>query len=592
MFINSLASILGDGGVFGNPQKNFSRKMIADYSIPPNTIGMKICLAQLNPVIGELTGNTVKVIDAIKKAKKEGAELVVFPEMTLCGYSPEDLLLHKSFMFRMEAKLNEVIEASKGISVIVGLIRYGEENEVGEKPLFNSAAIITDGKLQGFYDKQLLPTYDVFTERRYFSRGTKSKVWEIAGKKVGVIICEDMWQCAGYELSGCNYPWDPVRDLAPHKPDVLVNLTASPFCADKFEVRVKVCQAAASILKCPVVYVCQVGANNQLVFDGYSLVVEKDQTLRQVAKGFEEDSMMADTGNLPPPMPFLPDVKTDVYRALVLGIRDYFAKSHFEKALIGLSGGIDSSVAACIAVDALGAENVMGISLPSQYSSKESVEDAEKLAQNLGIEYKEIPINAIFKKTLDVLSPEFKKKEHDETEENLQARIRGNILMAFANKENRLVINTGNKSELALGYCTLYGDMVGAISVLGDVTKTGVYRLGHFINEKYHRIPARVFYKPPSAELRPDQTDQDNLPPYDQIDKVIEGYIIKHLSLEDISYWYHIPLSIVNQVVSLIFKGEYKRRQAPPALRVSSNAFGAGQHRPLHCSGTEPDIML
>ena len=515
---------------------------------------MKILVAQLNPIIGDIVGNKDKVLDAMRVAKNQGIDLVIFPEMTLCGYAPEDLVLHRSFIEEMEENLNEIVKASHGITALVGLVRKNNVHE--EKGLLNSAAVISDGKLLGFHDKWLLPTYDV-------------------------LICEDMWQNAGEEISGTSYPWDPVKELMIYKPDILFNLTASPFQSRKTDIRIEVCRAAAKTLKCPVVYACQVGANGSVIFDGYSLFVDALGELKQVAKGFQEDYMVIDLNAKGSPLPMY-----DMFAALKLGVHDYFKKSGQKRAMVGLSGGIDSALVAVIAKEALGRENVCGIYMPTRYSSKESYEDAKQLAENLNIEFKTIDIDPIFQNILDQLDPYFKEEPEDLTEENIQARIRGLILMAFANKFHALLLCTGNKSELALGYCTLYGDMCGALSVIGDVLKTECYELAYWINREKEIIPNNTLKKEPSAELRHHQKDSDTLPPYETVDKVIRGYVEEYQSIEEIAKANHFDEELVRGVVRRIYKAEHKRRQAAPSLRISKKSFTTGRRKPLHFSGS------
>lgn len=549
---------------------------------------MKVLIAQLNPIIGDLKGNTAKVLKTLDWAREQQVDIVCFPEMTLCGYAPDDLVLHESFVDEMEKHLDTIVRESKGIACLVGLIRRNSQRE--EKGLLNSAAVISHGKLLGFHDKWLLPTYDVFNERRYFSRGKTVQVFSIKGKRVGVVICEDMWQNAGEDISGTTYPWDPVKELAVYKPDILFNLTASPFQSRKADVRVQICQAAAQTLHCPVVYTCQVGANGPVVFDGYSLFVDERGELRQMAKGFQEDFMIVDIDKKPNLIPYEHDSMYDTYAALRLGVRDYFVKSHQTKALIGLSGGIDSSVVACIASDAIGPDNVHGIFLPTRFSTKESYEDAKQLAENLGIGFDVINIDDTYQHFLDLLEPylhvETEIQMQDVTEENLQARIRALILMAFANKRKALLLCTGNKSELALGYCTLYGDMCGAISVIGDLLKTETYQLAHWLNREGEVIPKSVVEKEPSAELKHHQRDTDTLPPYEIVDQVIRGYVEEAASLEEIAKQHHLDLELVRSVVHRIYKAEHKRRQSAPSIRISKKSFSFGRQKPLHYVGT------
>src|SRR3990167_9394111 len=451
---------------------------------------MRIYVGQLNPIVGDLEGNTDKVLETMEKARAEKADLVVFPEMTLCGYMPEDLVLHGSFIRAMEDELDRVVRASKGLSVICGVIRQNPFHE--EKNLLNSAAIIEDGQLMGFHNKWLLPTYDVFDERRYFARGKVLRAWHIAGVKVGVLICEDMWQNAGESISGTTYPWDPVKALAIYKPQIVVNLTASPFQAKKKYVRVEVCKAAVRTLNCPVLYVCQVGANGPIVFDGYSLYVDVKEELRFVAAGFREDFFLLDTEKEPPAVRFENDPIDEMISAIVLGIRDYFGKSGQERALIGISRGLDSALVAAFAAMALGKDRVMGLYMPTRYSTEQGKIDAEALAINLGIRFEIVPIDDTLTHMIELLQTQFSTVPDGIVEENLQARIRGMVLMAFANQYASLVLSTGNKSEFAMGYCTLYGDMVGAISPIGDVLKTDCYELARRLNRDKEIIPDSI----------------------------------------------------------------------------------------------------
>jgi NAD+ synthase (glutamine-hydrolysing) len=538
---------------------------------------MRIVVAQMNPTIGDLEGNTAKVLKVLERARARGADLVLFPELTICGYLPEDLLFHASFIDAMEKCLEKIVRDSSRLLVYVGLVRRNLGS--GEKPLLNSAAIIQDGKLLGFYDKCLLPTYDVFDERRYFEPGNQMKVVEFKGKKIGVIICEDIWQHAGYVES--RYGSDPVIDLIPHKIDLLLNLSASPYQFQKPDRRVNVCAKAAKTLKCPVILCCQVGGNDQLIFDGYSVYVDETGTLRQLGAGFAEDEMVIDLDAPACPCTFHYDPMEDLFKALVLGVRDYFYKQGFKKGLVGISGGIDSALVACIAVEALGKENVLGLNMPSRYSSPESLMDAERLAHNLEIPLKRISIDAPFDDYLKLLDPYFEGKSPDVTEENLQARIRGMILMGLSNKLGYIVLSTGNKSEMAMGFCTLYGDMCGGLSVISDVTKEQVYALSRWINRNRERIPNSTIDRPPSAELRPNQKDTDTLPDYAIVDTVLKAYVEDYLSPDEISRKYQLPIEVVLDLVHRIHAAEYKRRQAAPGLRVSKKAFRVGRKYPI-----------
>ncbi|PCI96209.1 NAD+ synthase [Candidatus Aerophobetes bacterium] len=540
---------------------------------------MKIVVAQINPKIGDLDGNTRMITDTIQEARDDGYDLVLFPELTICGYAPEDLLLHNSFIDGMQQHLEQIIKASHGIAVIVGLAR--RNLFYGEKGLFNSVAIIQDGHLLGFQDKWLLPTYDVFNERRYFEPGQETRIWDIKGKRVGIVICEDIWQHAGY-VDLTSYERDPIQELVKYKPDLLLNSSASPYQFQRPDVRIKVCEKASRSLNCPVILCCQVGSNDQIIFDGYSVYISKEGTLCRLGKGFQEEKMCIDLDHPSCEASFEYNPMNDLFEALVLGVKDYFKKSNFEKACLGLSGGIDSALVACIAKEALGEENVIGVCMPSKYTSDESIEDAHALAKNLGIKCIDIPIKPGVETLLTTLHPFFEGKEEDVTEENLQSRIRGIILMSLSNKHNYIVLSTGNKSETAMGYCTLYGDMCGGLGVIGDVVKTKVYELCRFLNSKKPgTIPQRIIDKPPSAELKPNQIDLDALPDYQIVDHVLEGYVEDYLRVDNIAEKYKIPVETVMNLVRKIHRAEYKRRQGPPILRVSKKSFGVGRHYPI-----------
>lgn len=539
---------------------------------------MKVLMSQLNPTIGDIAGNTKKIIECLSSARDQGIDVVLFPELAICGYPPQDLLLRKGFVAAIKGALDQIIQASSGLFVVVGVIR--KNPQPGEKPLLNSAAVIENGRLIGFQDKWLLPTYDVFDERRYFEPGTETQIWEYKGVKYGITICEDIWGHAGC-VDLTHYAHDPIRALKAHHPDVLLNLSASPYHYQKPDTRAHVCVQAAKTLGCPILLCCQVGGNDQLVFDGYSMYVDKDGQLGQIAKGFEEDQLIIDLSQKANAGSLRYDPLHDLYSALVLGVKDYFYKSGFKKACLGLSGGIDSALVACIAVEALGKENVVAIAMPSRFSSIESLQDARSLALNLGITLEEVSIETPFQSFLDLLGPYFENRVADVTEENLQARIRGMILMAFSNKFGYVVLSTGNKSELAMGYCTLYGDMCGGLSVISDVIKTQVYTLSRWINRNREIIPVSTIDKPPSAELKPNQKDTDSLPDYDIVDKVLQGYIEDYLSPEETATQYQLSLELVLDLVKRIHKAEYKRRQAPPGIRVSKKAFPVGRRYPI-----------
>ena len=539
---------------------------------------MRILLAQLNYLVGDVSGNTGKILGAMDEARKMQADGVLFSELALCGYPPEDLLLHDAFLKKVESALEEIGRASHGLFVVVGTIRKNPDNF--GKPLHNSAAVFSDGRLLGFHDKWLLPTYDVFDERRYFAPGRDVSVWEHRGKKIGITICEDLWQHAGY-VGFEGYDRDPVKAFASQSLDCMLNLSASPYHQKKAHQRLEVGAKAALSLQCPVLLCCQVGANDALIFDGYSFCVDHEGRLVAQACGFEEETLLVDLGSSHLQAREALHLMEDLYKALVLGVRDYFRKTGNTKACLGLSGGIDSAVVACIAVEALGKENVVGIAMPSRYSSKASSIDAKDLARHLQIECLEIPIEPPFQSFLSLLQSAFQGKKEDVTEENLQARIRGVLLMAFANKHKYLVLNTGNKSELALGYCTLYGDMCGALGVLADVLKTEVYALALWINHKQEIIPLSTIEKPPSAELRPNQKDSDTLPPYEILDKVIVGYLEEELSCQEMALRWGLHEKEVLSLLRRMDAAEYKRQQAALGLRVSKKAFQIGRRYPI-----------
>jgi NAD+ synthase (glutamine-hydrolysing) len=539
---------------------------------------MKVLMSQLNPTVGDIAGNTKKIIECLSSARDQGIDVVLFPELAICGYPPEDLLLRKGFVAAIKGALDQIIQASSGLFIVVGVVR--KNPQPGEKPLLNSAAVIENARLIGFQDKWLLPTYDVFDERRYFEPGTETQIWDYKGVKYGITICEDIWGHAGC-VDLTHYGHDPIRALKAHHPDVLLNLSASPYHYQKPDTRAYVCVQAAKTLGCPILLCCQVGGNDQLVFDGYSMYVDKDGQLGQIAKGFEEDQLIIDLSQKGNAGSLRYDPLHDLYSALVLGVKDYFYKSGFKKACLGLSGGIDSALVACIAVEALGKENVVAIAMPSRFSSIESLQDARSLALNLGITLEEVSIEMPFQSFLDLLGPYFENRVADVTEENLQARIRGMILMALSNKFGYVVLSTGNKSELAMGYCTLYGDMCGGLSVISDVVKTQVYTLSRWINRDREIIPVSTIDKPPSAELKLNQKDTDSLPDYDIVDKVLQGYIEDYLSPEETATKYQLSLELVLDLVKRIHKAEYKRRQAPPGIRVSKKAFPVGRRYPI-----------
>ncbi len=539
---------------------------------------MRILLAQINTTVGDLEGNCKKIIEVIAKGQSQEVDLVLFPELALSGYPADDFLLLPHFTEALDHYLEKIVEASCDITVVVGTPKLNQTN--GQRRLCNSAAIIHNQTLIGLQDKTLLPTYDVFNELRYFDPATKSYVWNLCGKKVGITICEDIWHHAEF-VENIGYQTDPVEELSKQSPDFVLNLSASPFRMNKCQDRIKVCQKAAKTLNCPILLCNQVGGNDSLIFDGYSLAVNHDGKLIEHAKGFEEDCCIVDLEKPYIPKTFEVDKDEALHQALVLGIRDYFQKLGLKKACLGISGGIDSAVVASLAVDALGKENVMGILMPSRFSSEQGIEDAQKLVNNLGIAHEYISIEEPFQCYLDLLEPYFKGRPYDATEENLQARARGMILMAFSNKFGYIILSTGNKSELAMGYATLYGDTVGGLAVLSDVSKEQVYALARHANRKQEVVPQNIIDKPPSAELREGQLDSDTLPDYEIIDTVVSAYVEEHLSPESIAERYGYPLDLVEDLVTKIHRNEYKRRQTAPGLRVSSRAFSVGRRFPI-----------
>lgn len=529
-------------------------------------------MAQINTTFGDLTGNTDLILKAILSARANRCSLVMTPELSISGYPPNDLFHFSDFIKANEKALDKIVLASKDLTIVVGCIR---KNTREGKPLFNSAAIIRNQKILGYYDKCLLPTYDVFDERRYFEPGASSKTFEHEGAKIALTICEDIWQ-EEMEL----YEFNPLDQLVSDHPDLLLNLSASPFVAKKLPLRIALAQKAAFKLNCPVLYCNQVGGCDDLIFDGSSFACTKDDLLEQAPR-FEQDFFVVDTELQPSSNKFKEDPSKELYEALTLGIRDFFHKQRFKQALVGLSGGIDSALVTTLAAHALGPDNVLAISMPSRFSSDSSVEDAIQLAENLGIKIKTVPIESIHAPLLELFSPEFKDLPQDVTEENLQSRIRGVILMAFSNKLKHLVLSCGNKSEMAMGYATLYGDLAGGLGAISDLTKTQVYELSHWINREKEIIPTSILTKAPSAELKPDQKDSDTLPEYSLLDPIIEAYIEGHLSAKQIALKLNVELDFVRSIIQKIHGAEYKRRQAPLGLKVTSKAFSVGWKSPI-----------
>ncbi|NUM80066.1 NAD+ synthase [bacterium] len=539
---------------------------------------MKIALAQINTRTGDLDNNAAAVIRSIRQAESAGADLVVFPELTITGYPPEDLVEKRTFVKKNLAMLDRIAMETKTIGAVIG---FAHPNESGKgHPVFNSAALIDRGKIIGLQHKTLLPNYDVFDEMRHFEPASQRQSLTFRGKKIGLSICEDAWNDKDFWKHPL-YPHDPIEELARQNCDILINISASPFSIQKNILRVNMFKNIAVKYRLPVVMVNLVGGNDSLIFDGCSFALDADGKILAQAKAFEEDFILADFEKKTGSIHAWNEVEEkEIADALILGVRDYLGKCHFNKAIIGLSGGIDSALVAAITTMAIGKEKVIGVAMPSRYSSDHSVADARQLAHNLGIEFRLIPVEPMFRPYLESLSAEFKGLKEDITEENLQARIRGNILMALSNKFSALVLSTGNKSELAVGYCTIYGDMCGGLAVISDVPKTMVYRISKWINREREIIPQNTIDKAPSAELKPNQTDQDSLPPYDVLDGILTAYI------EDLKEYDEIvamgfDAGVVDKVLRLVDRNEYKRRQAAPGLRVTSKAFGFGRRLPI-----------
>ncbi|MGA8035059.1 MAG: NAD+ synthase [Candidatus Acidiferrales bacterium] len=539
---------------------------------------MKIALAQFNPTIGDFEGNSSRILLMARQARDAGADLAVFSELCLCGYPPQDLVERPSFV---EHNQKALVKLAKSIAIpsIVGFV--GDAMDKTGKPVANSAALIAEGKILFEQRKMLLPTYDVFDESRYFQPAHTQHIFPFHKEQLGITICEDAWNDKSFWPQQL-YDRDPVAEIAGKGSSILLNISSSPYTLDKRSVRHDMLRTIAREHRVPVVYVNQVGGNDSLLFDGSSVAFMPDGRLAARAKSFEEDLIYFDTiTGLGDVRPAVEDELDAAYRALVLGTRDYVRKCGFRKVVIGLSGGVDSALVAAIATEALGRESVLGVAMPGPYSSQGSVRDAKKLAENLGIEFLALPIGETFASYKQDLSTTFQGLPEDATEENLQARIRGNLLMALSNKFGSLVLSTGNKSEMAVGYCTLYGDMAGGLAVISDVPKTMVYKLSHFVNHERELIPRATIEKPPSAELRPNQRDSDSLPEYEVLDRILKAYVEDVRSPEEIADHFDYPLELVRSVALKVDQNEYKRKQAPPGLKLTSKAFSVGRRFPL-----------
>jgi NAD+ synthase/NAD+ synthase (glutamine-hydrolysing) len=540
---------------------------------------VKIALGQINPTIGDFSGNSEKIMDFARRAHASGAEMVLFPELAVCGYPPRDLLEKPAFVARSQQAVNEIAQAVPQITIICGFVSRAKV-ETG-KSVMNSAAVLRDGAVQFVQSKLLLPTYDVFDELRYFAPAASQQLFLFAGQKVAVTICEDAWNDKNFWPRRL-YSIDPVEELLHAGANLVLNVSASPFHLGKRELRREMLETVARDNKVSVVFVNQVGGNDSLVFDGSSMVIAPDGTIVAQAKSFAEDLIIFDSETLQGDIhPQTEPGDPSAYAALVLGTQDYVRKCGFRRVVIGLSGGIDSALTAAIAVDALGKENVTGIAMPGQYSSDHSVTDARDLARNLDIRFEEVPICEIFNTYRKTLTPLFAGTREDVAEENIQSRIRGNILMAFSNKFGALVLTTGNKSELGVGYCTLYGDMVGGLAVISDVPKTMVYSLSRYVNSRKPVIPQSTLEKPPSAELRPGQKDSDTLPPYEILDNVLDDYVEDYRTAEQIAADRGYDVKLVRDVIRMIEHNEYKRQQAAPGLKITPKAFGLGRRFPI-----------
>lgn len=545
---------------------------------------MKIAICQINPIIGDFTHNVSLIKEATEQAKISGCAITIFPEMSLVGYPPKDLLEKPAFIDENLKQLNSLASKIEDISLVCG---YVDRNPYKTgKSLLNSVALIKDGRVQKKGGKKLLPAYDVFDETRYFEPAKESLFFELENKKVGVTICEDIWNVDVYEGIPV-YGIDPLKELQEKGLDILINISASPYTVNKGPLRLKILKTLTRKYNTPTIYCNQVGGNDDLLFDGVSMVVDSSGKLIFKGDEFAPDLLIWDTEKVYDEIkePWPAEEET-VLKGLIMGTRDYSLKCGFTKVLVGLSGGIDSALVAVIAKRAMGADHVTGISMPSPFTSEMSKEDARTLAKNLGIRFEEIPIHPVYESYKNALKQVFHGMKEDETEENIQARIRGNFLMALSNKFGALLLSTGNKSEFAMGYCTLYGDMSGGLAVISDIPKTMCYRLAKYVNRKKEIIPERIISRPPSAELRPDQTDQDTLPPYEILDGILEAAMIKNLGFDSIVGLGYEP-ETVRDVLSKLVLNEYKRRQAPPGLKITSKAFGYGRRYPI-ARGKQP----
>jgi NAD+ synthase (glutamine-hydrolysing) len=538
---------------------------------------MKIALAQINTTVGDIFGNRDKALQALTQAEGSGADLVVFPELCLTGYPPRDLLGLHGFVDSNLRALEEIAAHADRTAVVIGFLDRNKRKE--GRDFHNAAAFLSEGEIQAVIHKTLLPTYDVFDEDRYFEPSGGVRTVPFKGRTLGITICEDAWNAEDFWPKPL-YTSDPVRSLVEKGADLLINISASPFEMQKPRTRYRMLSSHVERHHVPLIYVNLVGGNDDLLFDGNSLAIGKNGNIIAQGKSFSEDLLLVDPDSTGDAGYREGDTVENVHRALVMGTRDYIQKCGFRSAVLGLSGGIDSAVTACIAAEALGPENVLGVSMPSMYSAPESYEDARVLTQNLGVKFEVIPIRPVYQAFKESLEGIFARRPEDETEENLQARIRGTLLMALSNKFGHLVLATGNKSELAAGYCTLYGDMVGGLAVISDIPKTLVYELAHSINRAREIIPINTIRRAPTAELRPNQKDQDSLPEYDILDGILKLRIEEQMSVDEIVAQGY-DRATVEKLVRMIHTNEYKRRQAAMGLKVTTRAFGSGRRMPV-----------
>jgi len=540
---------------------------------------MRIALGQINPTVGDFSGNAAKIIQYSRQARSGGASLILFPELSVCGYPPRDLVERRSFVAHNRESAEKIALETQGIAVICGMVTPAQA-ETG-KSVMNSAALLRDGRIEFIQSKMLLPTYDVFDEMRNFAPAKSQELFSFCGNQMALTICEDAWNDKHFWHRRL-YVVDPVEELIRAGGNFVLNISASPFWLGKRELRRDMLATIARIDKVPVAMVNQVGGNDSLVFDGSSLVFAPGGRVIAQGKSFAEDLIYFDSHSLTGDMHAqIESEEGSAYEALVLGTRDYVHKCGFRRVIIGLSGGIDSALTAAVAVDALGPENVIGVGMPGPYSSQGSIDDARQLAKNLGIRFELLSINDIYDACRKTLARVFAGMPQDVTEENIQSRSRGMILMSLSNKFGALVLSTGNKSEVAAGYCTLYGDMVGGLAVISDVPKTLVYRLAAYVNSRGQVIPHASIEKPPSAELRPDQKDSDSLPPYEVLDTILEDYVEEGRDPQQIAAAHAFELELVKRVIRMVERSEYKRQQAAPGIKISTKAFGYGRRFPV-----------